>query len=61
MLIFLNFLAKVNMNMYDKKKGKLTEEIQTYHGGLRPRELGQAPISASVIVSLAVCESELSL
>ena len=25
-----------------------------YHGGLRPRELGQAPISASVIVSLTL-------
>ena len=34
-------------------KGNLTEEIQAYHGGLRPRELCQDPISASVIVSLA--------
>ena len=35
------------------KKSNLTEEIQTYHGGLRPRELCQAPISASVIITLA--------
>ena len=34
------------------KKSNLTEEIQSIRAGIRSRELCQAPISASVFISL---------
>ena len=41
-----------------KKKKTLTEEIQCITAGIRSRELCQAPISASVILSLTVVVGE---